>query len=166
MSTTGPRLLVCLAALACLNLTACQSDSTDTALDDTTGAPSASSSNTTSTSPGPGLSETEPVAFAEALWEAFFGAADLPRAQWWAQLEPLLSPAAARVHKYTDPATFRPVSVTGDFAEAPTPPDRPGVTSEVYVPTSEGRYSLFLIRPNETAPWRLEGIGFPEGAQK
>lgn len=134
--------------------------------DETPSAKPDASSSTPSASPE-GAEETDPVAFGEAVWEAFYGHANagMGYEQWWAELEPLLSPAAAGVHIYDDPRTFPTVKVTGELAEAPVAPYTEGVTAEVYVPTNEGRYSLFLVRTSETAPWRLEHIGFPKGAQ-
>jgi len=111
-----------------------------------------------------GANETDPVAFGKAFWQAFYGNADRGYDYWWSQLSPLLSPAAAAVHSYDNPGTFTVPTVTGEITEAPQPPETPGVTAEVYVPTDEGRYSLFLSRRSTTDPWRLTKIGFPEGA--
>ncbi len=154
-------LLAALAITVAIGLTGCRSDDTDPAK-----ATPATSSSAVSPSVA-GANETDAVAFAKAFWTAFNDNANagLNYDQWWAALKPLLTPNAAAVHVYDDPRTFPKVTVTGDFSEAPEPPDVPGVTAEVYVPTNEGRYSLYLSRADKTAPWRLEGIGFPEGAQ-
>lgn len=158
--TSTRSLLAALVVTAALGLTACQSDDADPA----------GSSPTTSSSAATGVAganETDAVAFAKAFWTAFNDNANagLSYDQWWAALKPLLTANAAAVHVYDDPRTFPKVTVTGDFTEAPEPPDVPGYTAEIYVPTNEGRYSLYLSRTDKTAPWRLEGIGFPEGAQ-
>jgi len=162
------------AVTACSHTNTAAGDATaasPTASTSTPASPSSSGSPTSVASSAPasvrasGATDTDPVRFGKAFWKAFYGNDNLPRDQWWAAVEPMLAPAAASVHVYDQPQTFKPVNVTGAFIEAKRAPDRPGVTAEVYVPTDQGRYSLFLSRASRSAPWRLESIGFPKGAQ-
>lgn len=148
-----PLLAAALITAVSVGVTGCQSDRGPS------GSGGARPSSSTSSN------EHDAVRFAEAAWQAFYGNANagMDYDEWWSQLRPLLTPGAEEVHVYDDPRTFEDVTVTGELSEAPVPPDVPGVTAEVYVPTDLGQFSLFLSRTTETSPWRLEGIGFPEG---
>lgn len=158
-STRTAVLVTTVVTLAVAGISGCSSSSQEEGGE----TPSETPSSETSTGV-PGEDETDPVAFAEAAWAAFFDSAAEGQEydEWWEGLEPLLSPAAAAVHVYTDPRNIGPVEVTGEIVEAPEAPYEEGVTSEVYVPTNEGRYSLFLARSDVEEPWRLEYVGFPE----
>lgn len=104
----------------------------------------------------------DPVAAAQRIWAAWT-ARDLAYSQWWAQLAPLLAPAARAAYAGTDPHNIPVLSVTGALALDPKAPDVVGYTARVHVPTNLGRFDLDLERNTASGPWLLESIGFPEG---
>jgi hypothetical protein len=73
--------------------------------------------------------------------------------QWWAELVPLLSPAAAAAYEGTDPQAVPASAVTG--------PPRPtssvsAYLSTVLVPTDAGEYAVLLVREGDGSPWLVE----------
>ena len=74
---------------------------------------------------------------------------------WWAELAPLLSPAALEAYAGTDPAEVPASAVTG--------PAWPGESASnylatVFVPTTAGDYAVLLVREGGGAPWLVERI--------
>jgi hypothetical protein len=74
---------------------------------------------------------------------------------WWAELAPLLSPAALEAYSGTDPAEVPAREVTG--------PAWPGESASsylatVFVPTDAGEYAVLLVREGGDAPWLVERI--------
>jgi hypothetical protein len=75
--------------------------------------------------------------------------------QWWAELSPLLSPAALVAYSGTDPVEVPAREVIG--------PARTGVSpsaflSTVFVPTDAGEYAVLMVREGSGAPWLVERI--------
>ncbi|MGY1634285.1 hypothetical protein ACI784_21510 [Geodermatophilus sp. SYSU D01186] len=90
-----------------------------------------------------------------------FARPTLDPAQWWAELQPLLSPAAATAYEGTDPAAVPASAVTGP------PQPTPAVSaylSTVLVPTDAGEYAVLLVREGDGAPWLVERITPVESA--
>ncbi len=82
----------------------------------------------------------------------------LDAARWWAQLEPLLSPAAALAYQGTDPANVPARKVTGK----PVLVDESSAyLARVKVPTDAGRYVVLLAREGAGEPWLVERITPP-----
>jgi hypothetical protein len=85
----------------------------------------------------------------------------LDPAQWWTELQPLLSPAAAAAYEGTDPAAVPASAVTGP--PQPTPAVS-GFLATVLVPTDAGEYAVLLVREGDGAPWLVERITPVESA--
>jgi hypothetical protein len=82
-----------------------------------------------------------------------FARPHVPAGQWWSELSPLLSPAAAMAYQGTDPLEVPASTVTG--------PARSGVSpssflATVFVPTDAGEYAVLLVREGGGAPWLVE----------
>lgn len=103
-----------------------------------------------------------PLGAGERVWSAF-SERGLPHAAWWAQLKPLLSPAAAAVYVYDDPRNLPVMKLTGPAAVAAKAPDQPKFTVEVVIPTDKGVFRLDLERHTLKSPWLLYAIKFPPG---
>ncbi|MGY1639998.1 hypothetical protein ACI782_02560 [Geodermatophilus sp. SYSU D00703] len=73
--------------------------------------------------------------------------------QWWAELVPLLSPAAAAAYEGTDPQAVPASAVTGP--PRPTP-SVSAYLSTVLVPTDAGEYAVLLVREGDGSPWLVE----------
>lgn len=84
---------------------------------------------------------------------------------WWAQLEPLLSPAAQRAYAHTDPANIPPLKIKGKLKELPggVPNTTAGLATYVAIPTDKGQFKMALERTEEGAPWVMLGLEFPAG---
>ncbi len=84
-----------------------------------------------------------------------FARPDLDAEQWWAELSPLLSPAATVAYEGTDPQMVPPRAVTGPprSAQSPSP-----YLATVIVPTDAGEYAVLLVREGGGAPWLVERI--------
>ncbi|MEO5536053.1 MAG: hypothetical protein ABIR17_13090 [Pseudolysinimonas sp.] len=84
-----------------------------------------------------------------------FAQPDLSAAEWWKQMLPLLSQAAAIAYEGTDPAEIPVHQVTGPgrILEGSTE-----VSLIVEVPTDAGAYNVTLIRGDPTAPWLADRI--------
>jgi hypothetical protein len=84
-----------------------------------------------------------------------FARPELTPEQWWAELQPLLSPAATEAYAGTDPAEVPAGTVTG-------PPWRGESDSSylalTFVPTDAGDYAVLLVRDGGGAPWLVERI--------
>lgn len=82
---------------------------------------------------------------------------------WWAQLEPLLSPAAQRAYANTDPANIPPLKIKGKLKELPggVPNTTAGLATYVAIPTDKGQFKIALERTEEGAPWVMLGLEFP-----
>ena len=99
-------------------------------------------------------SQTAVVQAAEIAM-ATFAHPELDYDTWWAKVEPLMTPDAARNYVYVDPANIPTRQVTG-----------PGVIIEdssayavtVQVPTDTGRYHVLLIRKDADAPWLVSRL--------
>lgn len=92
-----------------------------------------------------------------------FAATDQPSAAWWADLQPLLSPAAAQDYSYVDPAGVPALEVQS----APVR-DLPGGSPallQVQVTTSRGDYVLTLTRTSSSEPWLVARCDPPGEAQ-
>ena len=86
--------------------------------------------------------------------------------EWWARLEPLLSPAGKALYQYTDPANIPAITVTGDpeVTDAVTGPNAvtPG-GANVAVPTSAGDFIVQL--EHDHGDWLMYAMTFPQGVQ-
>ena len=84
-----------------------------------------------------------------------FARPDLPADQWWAELTPMLSPAATEAYVGTDPAQVAASEVTGPgwWGESPS-----NYLALVLVPTDAGEYAVLLVREGGGAPWLVERI--------
>ncbi|WP_133412103.1 hypothetical protein [Vallicoccus soli] len=80
---------------------------------------------------------------------------DLDPATWWAQLQPLLTPAAATAYEFTDPGNVpvRMVTAAPTRVTSPSP-----YLAQVTVPTDVGPYVVLLAREGAGEPWRAERI--------
>jgi hypothetical protein len=93
-----------------------------------------------------------------------FARPDASAASWWAQLEPLLSPAARTAYAGTDPANVPASAVAGpavlltdtDGSDAESP-----WLARVEVPTDVGAYVVLLSRSEQDAPWLAERLTPP-----
>ncbi len=84
-----------------------------------------------------------------------FARPDVSPAEWWAELSPMLSPAATQAYAGTDPVEVPARAVTG--------PARTGVSpsaylATVFVPTDAGEYAVLMVREGGGAPWLVERI--------
>lgn len=84
-----------------------------------------------------------------------FARPDLPPDQWWADLAPMLSPAATEAYVGTDPAQVPASAVTGPgwWGESPS-----NYLALVLVPTDAGEYAVLLVREGGGARWLVERI--------
>jgi len=105
-----------------------------------------------------------PLGAGQRVWAAF-SQRGLPYDAWWAQLAPLLSPAARAVYVYDDPRKIPAMTLTGPIRSAAKPPAEARYTAEVLVPTSKGVFGLDLERHRIGSPWLLYAIKFPPGVQ-
>ncbi|WP_159096614.1 hypothetical protein [Miniimonas sp. S16] len=90
-----------------------------------------------------------------------FARPDLGYEEWWAGLEPLLSPAAAEVYASVDPVNVPARTVTG--AAVVVDESSPYVAF-VQVPTDAGTYTVLLSRESAATAWLGERITPPEAA--
>lgn len=124
-------------------------------------APSEDAGHSTGTFPAPLPHPTDDAASSDsalALGTAAvtaFARPDVDPARWWAELTPLLSPAATLAYEGTDPVEVPAHRVTG--------PAWPGVSpssflATVFVPTDAGDYAVLMVREGGGAPWLVERI--------
>lgn len=100
----------------------------------------------------------EAVAAATAAMSAFAQPA-VDETTWWAELAPLLSPAAAAAYAGTDPANVPAQAVTG---AARLTDDSSTYLAPVAVPTDVGAYLVLLSREGGGSPWLVERLTPPE----
>lgn len=112
-----------------------------------------------------GEASTDPVVFGSEVF-AVWSKRDQAYEAWWTELQPYLDEAAVAAYRGTDPAEIPDVKVNGDLSVDEEPPDLPGLSAMVRVPTTGGEFGLFLVRVEESSPWRLLRINFPEGGSK
>lgn len=89
-----------------------------------------------------------------------------PRADpqtWWADLAPLLTPAAAAAYAGTDPRNVPARSVTGD---AVLVDDASAYLVGVQVPTDVGACTVLLSREGQGSPWLVEQLVPPESVSR
>jgi hypothetical protein len=84
-----------------------------------------------------------------------FARPDLPAEQWWAELAPLLSPAATEAYVGTDPAEVPAHAVTGPAWSGESESTFLALT---FVPTDAGDYAVLMVRDGGGAPWLVERI--------
>ncbi len=84
-----------------------------------------------------------------------FARPQLDPGQWWAELSPLLSPAAAEAYAGTDPVEVPAREVTGPARTGDSPS---AFLATVFVPTDAGEYAVLLVREGGGAPWLVERI--------
>lgn len=79
---------------------------------------------------------------------------------WWSELEPLLTPAAAFAYEGTDPANVPASEVTADpeLVDESSP-----YLARVAVPTNAGEYVVLLARTAAGEPWLVERLTPPGG---
>jgi hypothetical protein len=110
----------------------------------------------------PEVSSASGTAALEAASTALskFAQPDLSAEEWFNQMVPLLSQAAAIAYEGTDPAQIpvRQVTGAGRILEGSTE-----VSLIVEVPTDVGPYNVTLIRQDATAPWLADRIRPAEG---
>jgi hypothetical protein len=78
---------------------------------------------------------------------------------WWAELSPLLTPAAATAYAGTDPRNVPVRKVTGDPVLLD---DSSGYLATVEVPTDAGPYLVLLARADQGSPWLVERLAPPQ----
>lgn len=81
---------------------------------------------------------------------------------WWAQLQPLLSPTAARDYAGVDPANVPARRLTGP---AQVQADASAYLATALVPTDHGAYTVLLSRQGGDQPWLVERLTPPPGAE-
>jgi hypothetical protein len=84
-----------------------------------------------------------------------FARPDLGPDTWWAELSPLLSPAAALAYEGTDPVEVPARRVTGPAWAGVSPSS---FLATVFVPTDAGDYAVLMVREGGGAPWLVERI--------
>jgi hypothetical protein len=84
-----------------------------------------------------------------------FARPDVGPDRWWAELAPLLSPAAALAYEGTDPAEVPARLVTGPAWAGDSPSS---FLATVFVPTDAGDYAVLMVREGSGAPWLVERI--------
>jgi hypothetical protein len=84
-----------------------------------------------------------------------FAQPDVAPDQWWAELAPLLSPAAALAYEGTDPVEVPARQVTGPAWTGVSPSS---FLATVFVPTDAGAYAVLMVREGSGAPWLVERI--------
>ncbi|WP_147252108.1 hypothetical protein [Blastococcus sp. TF02-09] len=84
-----------------------------------------------------------------------FARPDVAPARWWAELAPLLSPAATLAYEGTDPVEVPAHRVTGPAWSGVSPSS---FLATVFVPTDAGDYAVLLVREGGGAPWLVERI--------
>jgi hypothetical protein len=93
-----------------------------------------------------------------------FARPELAQEPWWADLAPMLTPAATEAYLGTDPAQVPASAVTGAawWGESPS-----SYLAMVFVPTDAGDYAVLLAREGGGAPWLVERISQvqPEGGE-
>ncbi|MGF1662336.1 MAG: hypothetical protein ACFCVG_07665 [Kineosporiaceae bacterium] len=97
------------------------------------------------------------VATAVAAVTAFARPA-APVDRWWADLAPLLTPAARTAHTGTDPANVPASAVTGPAGPARSPSP---FLATVAVPTDAGTYTVLLVRDDAGAGWLVDRLDPP-----
>lgn len=106
-----------------------------------------------------------------------FARPNLPAARWWAELEPLLSPAARTAYAGTDPSNVPAAAVTGPAvfldntngshgsSDASGSGEGAGGASpwlaRVEVQTDVGRYVVLLSRTDQGSAWLAERLEPP-----
>jgi len=80
---------------------------------------------------------------------------------WWAQLQPLLSPTAARDYVGVDPANVPARCVTGPTT---VEQDASAYLATAVVPTDHGAYTVLLSRQGGDQPWLVESLTPPPSA--
>lgn len=78
--------------------------------------------------------------------------------QWWAELEPLLSPEGQQKYAYTDPANVPALKITGPGVESNN--DNPHVVTVTFA-TTAGEFGVDLSRTSMPGHWIAENIIFP-----
>lgn len=81
---------------------------------------------------------------------------------WWAQLQPLLSPTAARDYAGVDPANVPARRLTGP---AQVQADASAYLATALVPTDHGAYTVLLSRQGGDQPWLIEHLTPPPRAE-
>lgn len=90
-----------------------------------------------------------------------FARPQLDATRWWAELSPLLTPAAAVAYQGTDPAEVPARAVTAPGALVD---DTSTYLAGVQVPTDAGPYLVLLSRDGAGAPWLVERLTPPAAA--
>jgi len=83
-------------------------------------------------------------------------------AAWWSQLQPLLSPTAARDYAGVDPANVPARRLTG---AAQVQADASAYLATALVPTDHGAYTVLLSRQGGDQPWLVERLTPPPSAE-
>lgn len=99
----------------------------------------------------------DPVAAARTALQTW-ARPDLPYDQWWAELEPLLSPQGRQDYAATDPAVVPQLEITG---KGRLETEHVDTSATVWFSTSAGRYGVRLARQTSTHPWLMARIYFP-----
>jgi hypothetical protein len=122
--------------------------------------PSAAAAVTDRAAPADAMTQSDAAAGAEAAVRAMqaFTARLLPYEQWWAGLEPLLTPEAQWLFESTDPWKVPASAVTGD-GQVLSAPDSTFLV--VSVPTDVGAYRLEMTRQSVEHPWLVATITAP-----
>ncbi|MGY1592913.1 hypothetical protein ACI79D_13110 [Geodermatophilus sp. SYSU D00708] len=161
MSGSGRRLAAAAALGAALVLGGCAAPTEQAQPEPTTqsAAPAPEPGDADAALPAPPPQPTEDDASQQAALDAAtaavtaFARPALEPGQWWAELAPLLSPAAAVAYEGTDPQAVPATAVTGP--PRPTP-SVSAYLSTVLVPTDAGEYAVLLVREGDGSPWLVE----------
>jgi hypothetical protein len=127
----------------------------------TTAAPPSVAGHSAGTFPAPLPHPTDDAASQDAALTlgaaavTAFARPDIAPDQWWAELTPLLSPAAAVAYEGTDPEQVPAREVTGPAWSGTSPSS---FLATVFVPTDAGEYAVMLVREGSGAPWLVERI--------
>lgn len=84
---------------------------------------------------------------------------DVTADQWWKQLEPLLTPAAAQAYDGTDPTSGRSIKITGGPKLVN---GGSAYLARVHLATNQGTYMVLLSRDGAGDPWLIERFTPPE----
>ncbi|WP_430648130.1 hypothetical protein [Agromyces sp. GXS1127] len=104
-------------------------------------------------------SKADAITAATAIMTAF-ARPDLPEAEWWNGMLPLLSQEGAAAYEGTLPETIPVTAVRGDATVLEGATD---VITLVEVPTDSGPYVITLTRSDASQPWLAERIRPKQG---
>ena len=159
----GRRLAALLLLASLLALQACSTEPIGSAAEPfstpTTTSPSAGDAGASLPPPPPAATDDatsdQAALAAGAAAVTAFARPDVSAEEWWAELQPLLSPTAVEAYAGTDPAEVPARAVIGPPWQGES--DSPYLAL-TFVPTDVGDYAVLLVRDGGGAPWLVERI--------